>query len=172
MSKGLGQRLLPHPVLSVIVALTWLALAQSLALGSWLFAVLLAWVIPKLVADFVVATPHIQWHLAIKLFGVVVWDIVLSNFKVAKQVLGPQQNLQPKWIRVPLASQHDQVNSLLAMIITTTPGTVSAGIDLEHGDILVHCLSSNQPEQDIVDIKARYEQPLLAIFNVNTGAPS
>lgn len=39
---------------------------------------------------------------------------------------------------MPLETEHEQVNSLLAMIITTTPGTVSAGIDQERGDILVH----------------------------------
>ena len=160
----------PHPFLSVMVALTWMALAQSLAAGTLLLAVILALVIPKLIADFVVATPHIRWHLAAKLCLVVLWDIVISNFKVAKMILGPQQALHPKWIRVPLASEHEQVNTLLAMIITTTPGTVSAGIDLEQGDILVHCLSSDCPEQDIFDIKARYEQPLLAIFNVSTFA--
>ncbi len=169
MNKQIILRFLPHPILSVIVALTWMALAQSTATSTLIFAVLLAIIIPKFVADFVVATPHIRWHLAIKLFAVVLWDIVLSNFKVAKLILGSSNSLQPKWIRVPLASEHEQVNSLLAMIITTTPGTVSAGIDMEHGDILVHCLNNEQPEQEIIDIKARYEQPLLAIFSVNTG---
>jgi multisubunit Na+/H+ antiporter MnhE subunit len=32
------------------------------------------------------------------------------------------------------------------MIITTTPGTVSAGIDQERGDILVHALSTDNAE--------------------------
>jgi len=59
-----------------------------------------------------------------------------------------------------------QVNSLLAMIITTTPGTVSAGIDQERGDILVHALSAESEEEEIETIKQRYEAPLLIIFNV------
>jgi multicomponent K+:H+ antiporter subunit E len=58
------------------------------------------------------------------------------------------------------------VNTLLAMIITTTPGTVSAGIDQERGDILVHALSSDNTELDIQDIKKRYETPLIEIFDV------
>ena len=52
------------------------------------------------------------------------------------------------------------------MIITTTPGTVSTGIDQERGDILVHALSSDNAELDIQEIKNRYETPLLEIFNV------
>ncbi len=37
------------------------------------------------------------------------------------------------------------------MIITTTPGTVSAGIDQERGDILVHSLSTENTESDVQD---------------------
>jgi multicomponent K+:H+ antiporter subunit E len=81
-------------------------------------------------------------------------------------VLGPMDHLHPKWYRVPLETEHEQVNTLLAMIITTTPGTVSAGIDQERGDILVHALSTDNAELDIQDIKNRYELPLLEIFDV------
>ncbi len=49
----------------------------------------------------------------------------------------------------PLDTQHEEVNSLLAMIITTTPGTVSAGIDQDRGEILVHALSTDDPEVEI-----------------------
>lgn len=54
------------------------------------------------------------------------------------------------------------------MIITTTPGTVSAGIDQERGDILVHALSTDNIESDIKDIKERYEIPLMEIFDVKS----
>ena len=109
---------------------------------------------------------------AFKLFWVVVWDIILSNIRVAKQVLGPTDALHPKWFRVPLETEHEQVNTLLAMIITTTPGTVTAGIDQDRGDILVHALSTDDEEAEIALIKSRYEQPLIEIFNVKTGAAS
>ena len=87
-------------------------------------------------------------------------------------MLGPLDQLHPKWYRVPLETEHEQINTLLAMIITTTPGTVSAGIDQERGDILVHALSTDDTELDIQDIKKRYEMPLIEIFDVklNKGA--
>ncbi|NLZ86260.1 MAG: monovalent cation/H+ antiporter subunit E, partial [Gammaproteobacteria bacterium] len=106
---------------------------------------------------------------ALRLFFVVVWDIVVANLKVAKLVLGPTKNLHPKWFRVPLETEHEEVNTLLAMIITTTPGTVTAGIDQDRGDILVHALSTDDEAAEIELIKQRYEQPLLKIFSVQTG---
>jgi multicomponent K+:H+ antiporter subunit E len=73
---------------------------------------------------------------------------------------------------VPLETQHEQVNVLLALIITTTPGTVTAGIDDARGDILVHALSTDDSDTDILEIKNRYEKVLMAIFAVELGEDS
>lgn len=162
-------RIFPHPFVSVIVFLSWIMLQHSTSFGNLLLAAILAWGIPKMMQRFISHTPNINWIEAYKLFFVVLWDIIVSNFKVAKLVLGPTHNLHPKWFRVPLATNHDEVNSLLAMIITTTPGTVTAGIDQERGDILVHSLNSIDEQIDIDDIKQRYEQALIRIYNVDVS---
>ena len=160
------DRWFPHPFVSFLVFLSWLMLSHSLDLTDILVAILLAIIIPRLVGPFISRTPHIHWTPAVKLFFVVLWDIIVSNFRVAKMVLGPMDQLHPRWYRVPLETEHEEVNTLLAMIITTTPGTVSAGIDQERGDILVHALSSDDTELDIQEIKKRYETPLIEIFDV------
>jgi len=158
------ERWLPHPFVSVIVALSWVMLAHSVDAASLVMAFLLATFIPRLIRPFITYTPNIEWKAALKLFFVVLYDIVVSNIQVAKLVLGPIDRLQPKWFRVPLETQHEEVNTLLAMIITTTPGTVSAGIDQDRGDILVHALSTDDENAEIENIKARYEKPLMQIF--------
>lgn len=167
--RALLHRCFPHPFVSCLVFLSWLMLANSVEIASLTFAFLLAVIIPLLVRPFIAHTPRIDWTAAMKLFFVVLWDIVISNFRVARMVLGPIDKLCPKWYRVPLDTEHEQVNTLLAMIITTTPGTVSAGIDQERGDILVHALSCDDIELDIQEIKKRYEMPLIKVFNVKVA---
>ncbi|MFC6051896.1 pesticidal protein Cry1Ba [Acinetobacter sp. Ac_877] len=162
----------PHPLVSVLCGLSWVMLAHSLDAATLLMAFVLAISIPKLLNQFIDRTGSIHWMEAVKLFLIVVWDIILCNINVAKLVLGPTKNLHPKWFRVPLDSQHEEVNSLLAMIITTTPGTVTAGIDQDRCDILVHALSTDDVENEIKTIKARYEQPLMRIFGVKAGDKS
>lgn len=166
------DRCLPHPFVSVVVAIAWLMLGHSLEAFDIFSAIILGLIIPKIVQPFIVRTPDIHWKPAIQLIFVVLWDIIISNIRVAKQVLGPTQNLHPKWFRVPLDTDHEHVNTLLAMIITTTPGTVTAGIDQERGDILVHALNCDDTEAEISAIKARYEIPLIEIFNVTVGDQS
>lgn len=169
MPDSLLYRWFPHPLVSVIVFMSWLMLSNSIAAGSLVFAAIIAIVIPRIVQPFIDCTPNIHWLPAIKLFLVVLKDIITSNIHVAKLVLGPTKNLHPKWFRVPLDTEHEEVNALLAMIITTTPGTVSAGIDQERGDILVHALSTDDEAAEIASIKTRYEQPLIEIFSAKKG---
>lgn len=169
MAESILSRWLPHPLVSVIVGLSWLMLSHSLDAATLIMAAVLAILIPRMVRPFIDYTPNIQWQPAFKLFFVVLWDIIISNLRVAKLVLGPTKNLHPKWFRVPLDTRHEEVNALLAMIITTTPGTVSAGIDQIRGDILVHALSTDDEAAEIATIKQRYEQPLIQIFSAHPG---
>ena len=159
---------LPHPILSALLAGSWLALSHSLALVHLLSAALIALVVPRLIAAFLGPANHIHWPTAFKLAMVVLWDIVLSNLTVARLVLGPMARPQPAWIAVPLDSEHPWVNALFASIITTTPGTVSAVVDEAGARIWVHALDCSDAPAMARDMKARYEAPLLRMFAAPT----
>lgn len=167
LPKGSGGGWLPHPVLSMLVGASWLTLSHSLALVHLLSAAVLGWGVPWLLAPFLGATSPIHWPTAARLFGVVLWDIVVSNVVVARLVLGRMGRLHPAWVAVPLASQHPTVNALLATIITTTPGTVSAVVDEATGIVWVHALNCDDVQAMALDIKTRYEAPLLVVFGVD-----
>ena len=155
---------LAHPWLSVLLAMSWLLLQHTLAPVHLLSAVLIGLIVPRLLHPLLPPAPTIRMLPALRLSLVVLADIVTSNITVAKLVLGPMSRPQPAWIRVPLQLQHPTAISLLASIITTTPGTVSASIDEERRYILVHALDCDDPLQMAADIKQRYEAPLQAIF--------
>lgn len=159
------HKLLPHPFLTSILVASWLMLTHQINLGQLIIALAAGIIIPKMTQFFIQPAEAVHWPTALKLFLIVLWDIIISNLRVAKQVLGPLENLHPKWMRVPLETTHPKVNTLLALIITTTPGTVSAGLDEDQNSILVHALSAESAEAVIEEIKARYEQPLIKIFN-------
>lgn len=173
--SGAGQARrgwLPHPVLSLLLAASWLALSHSLALVHLLSAALIGWAVPRLIAGFLGPVNRIHWPTAIRLGAVVLWDIVVSNITVARLVLGPMSRPQPGWIEVPLESGHPWVNALFASIITTTPGTVSAVIDEAGGRILVHALDCSDAQAMARDMKVRYETPLLRVFGAEKRSPA
>ncbi|MGQ9724001.1 MAG: Na+/H+ antiporter subunit E [Tepidimonas sp.] len=163
-----GWRVLfPHPALSLLLGLTWLLLSHSLALVHWVAALLLAWAVPRLFAPFLESASSLHWPSVARLLIVVLWDIVVANINVARITLGSMQRPRPTWLRVPLATDHPRVNAVFASIITTTPGTVSATLDEQRRQIMVHALHCEDPQAMIDDMKARYEAPLMRIFQID-----
>ena len=159
------SRLLPHPWLSVALlaaSLTlWGGLGPLQIAGSVLLAVAIPLVLAPLDAPSVaLARPA----AAVRLSLVVLWDIVLANVAVARLILGSMGRLRPVFIEVPLDTPHPHVATLLAMIVTMTPGTVSADIDERRTRLLVHVLDTGDAQGVATAIKARYERPLKEIF--------
>jgi multicomponent K+:H+ antiporter subunit E len=157
---------LPHPALSVVLALVWLLLQQSLAPAHLLSALVLALVVPWLVHGFLGDGVRPRAPGAMLQLGLVVlWDIVVSNLTVAKIVLDPRSNPQPAWVDVALDAEHPTAVTLLASIITMTPGTLSCVIDEQRRSILVHALDCSDVAEMAQQIKDRYERPLRRIFD-------
>ncbi|MDZ4279862.1 MAG: Na+/H+ antiporter subunit E [Hydrogenophaga sp.] len=155
---------LAHPVLSVLLGASWLALSHSLEPVHLLSALLIGLIVPRLLHSFLAPADRIDWIAAVRLSAVVLKDIVLSNITVARLVLGPMSTPQPAWLPVPLATDHPRVNALFATIITTTPGTVSCVVDEQRREILVHALNCDDAQAMIDEMKNRYEAPLMQIF--------
>lgn len=156
---------LPHPALSVLLALVWLLLQESLDPANLLAAAAMGLIVPKLINGFLGPTVRLGAPgTALRFTGIVLWDIVVSNLTVARIVLSPASNPRPAWVEVPLDLEHPGAITLLATIITTTPGTVSCVIDEEHHRILVHALDCDDAAEMAAQIKQRYEQPLKEIF--------
>ncbi len=162
------RRILPHPRLTLLIILTWMALANAWHPGSFVFAVLMGLVIPWLTARWWPERPAIplsRLPLAIEYAGVVLWDIVKSNIAVARIVLFlPNERLQPAWVAVPLDLTVPEAVAVLAGTVTMTPGTLSCDFTPDGRTLLVHCLHAPDPQSVCDEIKARYEARLRRIF--------
>lgn len=158
-------RFLPHPRLSILLVLLWLVLNQSLAIGQVLLGVVLGIAIGLLVRSTFPAIPRVRAPLrAMAYVLLVLQDIVVANFQVARLVLGPLARLRPRIVVVPLDLDDPVVASLLAATVTLTPGTVSVDLDLPGRRLTVHALDAGDDASVIGVIKSRYERRLKEIF--------
>jgi len=166
--RPIKKKWLPHPVLSVVMLLIWLAL-NNMSMGHFVLGSFLSLGIPYLVQDFwpTAVRVHKPFKLMMYLLMVLV-DICKANFIVAVQILGPNNKLKAKFFDVPLEVKNDFTISMLAGTITLTPGTVSAELSADKKRLLVHALNVDDVEQAAADIKLRYEKPLKEIFECST----
>lgn len=157
--------LLPRPLHSITLFIVWLLLSGSVNSASLTIATVLSIIIPRLLTRFCDPIPMVKRpDLALMYLLKLLYDIVLSSLDVAINVLRPNQQLTPGFIRVPLSVDDDMVITLLAASVSLTPGTVSADISEEKTYLYVHVLHLTD-EQALVDtIIQRYEQPLKRIF--------
>jgi multicomponent K+:H+ antiporter subunit E len=160
------SKLFPHPALSVAIFLVWIALNNASSLAHFVLALILAVGLPILTQRF---WPERSGKLrllpAIHLFGVVLWDICIASIDVAKLVLGPIDKIKPAFVEIPLDMQNPFVGTILASIVSLTPGTVSIDIDRSRWVLQVHALNVDDTEALIQSIKTRYEKPLKEIFS-------
>ncbi|MDI1260721.1 Na+/H+ antiporter subunit E [Aquabacterium sp.] len=156
---------LRRPVLSATLSACWLLLQQSLAPAHLLMAALIGVVLPWALAGFLGAATHARiGGAAGRLALTVVWDIIVSNFTVARLVIDVRREPHPAWVCLPLRLTAPTAQALLASIITMTPGTVSAIVDEERALIWVHALDCHDPQALAHDMDQRYQQPLMEIF--------
>ena len=165
MARAFG-RLLPHPFLTLILAVVWIVLQNEFSWGMAVFGVILGVVIPWMTQIWWPDTPKgFRLGRMVTYSIVVIWDILVANVQVAWIVLTvPNSRLKPAWIVVPLKLKQPEAITVLAGTITLTPGTVSADLSDEGHSLLVHVLHTDDPDAVRDDIKTRYERRLLEIF--------
>ena len=158
-------RVFPQPVLSGVLVLLWLLLVNTVSVGHIVLAIILATLVPQVTYRFWPNRPHpARLVLALRLVGVVLWDIAVANLAVARRVLGPLRKLSPAFVFVPLDIDDELAITTLASIISLTPGTVSVDVTDDRRCLLVHCLDAPDRTRIVDRIKHRYERPLKEIF--------
>ncbi len=160
------QRLVPHPILTVLLTLVWLLLVNHISLNSLVFGLFLGIVIPFITQPYWPDRPNLRNPgMILQYFGIVLYDIVVANIVVARLILFKRNaQLSPAWVCIPLDLRTPEAITVLAATITLTPGTVSADLS-DHGhSLLVHCLDAPDPGAIRDEIKQRYERRLMEIF--------
>lgn len=160
------KRMLPHPLLSLVLWLGWLALNNSIAPAHILLGAMLGWVLPLTglrLTDGTWPRPH-RFLVAARLAVRVLRDIVVSSAEVTRRVLGPESAIRPGFVRVPIDLRDEWAITTLAGIITLTPGTLTADVAEDRSYLLVHALHVDDAAAIVAAIKTRYEAPLKEIY--------
>lgn len=159
-------RLIPHPLLTVLLIVVWQMLVNDVTPGSLLLGLIFGILIPILTGPYWPDRPKLKRPLKFIAFALIVlWDICVANIVVAKIILFRRNaEIRSQWISIPLELTSPEAITVLAGTITMTPGTVSADVSACGRALLVHCLDADDPDAVRDEIKTRYERRLKEIF--------
>ena len=162
------RRLLPHPLLSLLLLVCWLWLNNTLAPGHVVLGAALGIAIPFFTRRFWPEPLVIRRPLrVVEYAAVVLYDVVVANLQVAAIILGPLSRLRPAFVRVPLDLRTDFAVTVLASTVTLTPGTVSVEVEDDGAgrrSLVVHALRCLDDDDMVRTIKERYERRLKEIL--------
>lgn len=100
----------------------------------------------------------------IRLAGLFAYELMWSAINVATQVLSPKLVLRPGIVAVPLDLQSDLEITILANLITLTPGTLSVDVSEDRRLLYVHALDASDREALIASIKSGFEMRVREVF--------
>lgn len=158
------KRILPSPILSCGLLLLWLALSPSIDVAAVLLGGLFAIVGPVVTAPLRPAPVRMRRPaLAARLAWRVFFDSLRSNVDVFASIVA-RRSRTPAFVRIPLDARSPNALAVLAMIVTATPGTAWAELAPDRSALLLHVFSLEDEGVLVAQIKARYERPLMEIF--------
>jgi multicomponent K+:H+ antiporter subunit E len=140
-------------------------MSSSIEPPSLVLALILALAAPHIMRAMRIDKVRVRAPGAIlKLAGRVSFDVVRSNIAVAQILLGRRADRVSGFIHIPLDLRDRYGLTVLAIIITSTPGTLWVEYDRAKGMLLMHVLDLVDETVWLSIIKDRYESLLMEIF--------
>lgn len=91
-------------------------------------------------------------------------EVVLANLRVARIVLTPRPRLRPGIVAVPLEPATDAQITVLANLITLTPGTLSVEVSEDRRTLFVHAIDVESPEAFRRETKQGFERAVAELW--------
>jgi multicomponent Na+:H+ antiporter subunit E len=102
-----------------------------------------------------------KWILLIGLFA---RELILSAIKVAWLAIQPKLQLRPAIVAYPLTVTSDLQITLLANLITLTPGTLSVDVSDDRRTLYIHAIDVASRDALIGGIAAGFETRILEVL--------
>jgi multicomponent K+:H+ antiporter subunit E len=160
------KRLLPAPLVTVVLFALWLVLNQSLAAGQLILAAVVALAVPILSAPLRPLLARLRRPGTVaRLILTVACDVVESNWQVGSRIASADRHPpRSAFVKVPLALRNADGLAALAVITTIIPGTVWSELAGDRSALLLHVFDVDDEAAFVTEFKDRYERPLMEIF--------
>ncbi|GAB5389044.1 MAG: Na+/H+ antiporter subunit E [Alphaproteobacteria bacterium] len=152
-------------VLNILLALAWGAVIGSFEPPTLMLGYAMGMLSIWLLRGHWGSDPYfIRLFRLVKLAGLFLLDLVTSSVKVARVVLTPGFAAKPGIISVPLRVETPAQITLLANMITLTPGTLSLDVTTDQKRLYIHAMEVADPEELRAEIRDGFERRIIETF--------
>lgn len=126
---------------NIVLGLIWVALTGTFTPVNLLVGVVIGYVILAFAGSTVGAQGYAKlvWRrLGFLLFYL--WELLMSNLRVAQDVVRPRSRASPAIVAIPVDGLGPVQITLLANLITMTPGTLSIDTSDDQQTLYIHAM--------------------------------
>lgn len=141
-------------LLNLVLALAWIALTGEFTPVNFGAGFLLSYFMLRLLRR--TGDPKIYFQRASRLTRFLFFylmELFLSNLRVAATVLSPNMRITPAVVAIPLSAESELSISLLANLITLTPGSLTLDISADRRVLYVHTMYADDIDRFRLSIK-------------------
>jgi multicomponent Na+:H+ antiporter subunit E len=152
---------------NILLALVWIGMTGEFTPVNFVVGFGLGMLI-LFFARRVIGTPYYLAKMVqvLELFVFVLWELILANLRVAYDVLTPGYRMRPGVVAIPLDAHTDVEITLLANLITLTPGTLSLDVSSDRRVLYIHIMYIDNDDLAEVrrKIKTGFERRVLEVL--------
>ncbi|WP_181350584.1 Na+/H+ antiporter subunit E [Thalassobacillus sp. CUG 92003] len=151
-------------VLNIIIAIMWMFLSETYDFSTFFVGYLLGVGLLFMFRRFIPDAFYMRRAInVLKLILLFIRELILSNFEILKFAYKPKLDMEPGIFALPIELKSNWEITLLANLISLTPGTLSLAVSDDHSTIYVHAMDLPDVEESINDIKEKFENAIMEV---------
>lgn len=153
-------------IYNILISLLWALLVGRLSLGTLSIGFLLGYFALTLLYPSA-GKKNSYFQKTIQLIRFVLFfakELLVSTWRVAQDVIKPLPLMRPGVIGIPLDAETDLEITMLANIISLTPGTLSLEVSPDRKILYIHAMYVINPDDLRREIKDGLERRLLELL--------
>lgn len=152
-------------LMNFLLALAWMALTGTFTFSNFLFGFFLGFVIMFFQSRKPASRKYFtRLPKAIAFVFFFLYELIKANLQVAYDVVTPTFYMRPGIVAIPLDAKTDLEITMLANLISLTPGTLSLDVSDDKKVLYVHAMYIKDKETFINNVKSGFERRLLDIM--------
>lgn len=151
-------------ILNILIAIMWMFLAEEYTFSKFVVGYIFGVFILILLDRFIPDRLYLHRVKAImNLLFLFIKELILANVDVIKRVYSPSLNIEPGIFQYPTQLKSNWEITLLANLITLTPGTLTVAIGNDNQSLYIHSIDVSNVEESIHQIQNTFEKAIMEV---------
>lgn len=151
-------------VINLIIAFMWMFLSESYSASSFIGGYLLGILLLLLLNRFIPDTFYLKRVFKIiSLILLFIKELIFSNIDIVKLVYTPKLDVEPGIFQLPIELKSNWEITMLANLISLTPGTLSVAVSSDNTHLYIHAMNIDTVEESISSIKDTFEKAIMEV---------